>query len=79
VYQQLYTEEGFASQYIKDGKLAGMDAPSGGYPYPTMDIQNVKVWETREEAQKYVASFKELRVVQVQISLIAQSDNSADL
>jgi len=36
-----------------DGRYVALDEMSGGYPYPTTDLNQVKFWSTAEEADKY--------------------------
>jgi hypothetical protein len=43
-----------------NGKFAGLDSNSGGYPYPTDNLNNVKFWTSLEEAKTHQAMFKEL-------------------
>lgn len=41
------------------GEYVGIDAASGGYPYPTNYIQQAKFWATPELAKEYKMIFKE--------------------
>lgn len=42
---------------IWNGKPVGLDSASGGYPYKTDVPCQVKYWDSREEAQKYMDVF----------------------
>lgn len=38
-------------------KMQAIDMSSGGYPYPTDDLNSVKFWPTFDKAKDYAKSF----------------------
>ena len=69
-WQEGMTKVGYAARYY-DGKFAGIDANSGGYPYATENLQEMKIWRAseKEEAIRYVSMFPKLWLVGVTIRL----------
>jgi hypothetical protein len=43
----------------KNNKFVGIDMSSGGYPYPTDDLQSAKWYSTEEETERFLQSFGE--------------------
>ena len=55
-----------------NGKYAGMDQNSGGYPYETETLNDVNYWHESqlEKMKDYVSSFKELKVFEIELHTI---------
>lgn len=43
--------------FMKDSKYVAWDHASGGYPYLTTSLRDVKVWPTLDDALEYHGSF----------------------
>jgi len=60
-------------QYIcinENGKMIGVDASSGGYPYSAEDDLNlVKFWDSKEKANEYADYFEKLMVKEFTFTL----------
>jgi len=63
------------------GKLAGMDSASGGYPWPAVTLgedylNHAHIWPESTEAdiRKYAASFPQLTVRELHVSLVPRED-----
>lgn len=67
-----YSVNGYACQFTKSGKLAGVDPSSGGYPWEVSRIQDAWV-SSKEELENYAKHFKnELQVVPVHITVMVE-------
>jgi hypothetical protein len=61
-----------------DNMPVGLDSDSGGYPYKTSLPSQVKYWETKEEAQKYIDimqrgssyGFNNVKIVEIQFRIM---------
>lgn len=45
---------------FNDGRYVGIDYVSGGYPYPTNDIFQAKIWDSEIDAKQYPNSLDDI-------------------
>jgi hypothetical protein len=59
---------------VWDNRPVALDSGSGGYPFKTDHPSEVKYWESREEAQKYmdifIAEGKNWKIVEIQFHIM---------
>ena len=44
----------FVAYYINQDKIAGMDGDSGGYAYPTDNVEEFKFWNNERKLLEYI-------------------------
>lgn len=56
--------------YNKDGRYAGIDHSSGGYPYPTDSLNRAELWSDKKEIIRYQDMFPHLKLHKLDYTLV---------